>query len=88
MGPEEVRTLNLILTVLGIKALSSKHVRYGFFTTFPGCGKKACVILLTSIMMRRSDYNSNERPDLALKHTPNFMKARNCHCFLWAGIIF
>ena len=39
-GPEEVRTLNQIITVPDIKAMSSKQVRYDVFTAFPGCGKK------------------------------------------------
>lgn len=39
-GPEEVRTLNQIITVPGVKAMSNKHVRYDIFTAFPGYGKK------------------------------------------------
>lgn len=48
--------------------------------------KNMCVILLTYLMLRRSDHSSNERPSLALKDTPNFMKVLNC--FLLAGLFF
>lgn len=67
-GLVEVRTLNQIVTVPGIKAMSSKHVRYDVFTAFSVCGKRRadmCVILLTCIMLRKSDHHSNERTDLA-----------------------
>lgn len=48
--------------------------------------EKKCVMLLTYIMLRRSDHSSNERPSSALKHTLNFMKVLNC--FLLAGLFF
>lgn len=35
-----MRTLNQIITVPGVKAMSNKHVRYDIFTAFPGYGKK------------------------------------------------
>lgn len=66
--PVEVRTINQIVTVLGIKAMSSKHIRYDVFTAFHGCGKSHAdmwVILLRGVMLRRSDHHSNEGTNLA-----------------------
>lgn len=48
--------------------------------------KNMCVIVITYIMLMRSDHSSNERPSSALKHTLNFMKVLNC--FLLAGLFF
>lgn len=47
--------------------------------------KCMCVILLTYIMLRRSDHSGNERPSSALKHTLNW---RSLIVFCWLDYFF